>query len=39
MGVDTTLPPAGWEALAQDWERIGSYMRNVMPCSSKQTQL
>ena len=38
MGVDTTLPPAGWEALARDWERVGSYMRSVIPCSSKQTQ-
>ena len=38
MGVDATLPPAGWEALARDWERVGSYMRSVMPCSSKQTQ-
>lgn len=34
-GVDTTLPPSGWEALAQDWERVGSYMRSVMPCFSK----
>ncbi|MDE0101713.1 MAG: hypothetical protein OXN89_04980 [Bryobacterales bacterium] len=38
MGVDTSLPPVGWEALAHDWERVGSYMRSVMPCFSKQIQ-
>lgn len=38
MGVDTTLPPAGRQALAQDWGRIGSYMRSVMPCLPNQIQ-
>ena len=35
MGVDTDLPPAGWDALARDWERVGSYVRTVMPYFAK----
>lgn len=31
LGVETSMPPTGWDALAQDWERVGSYMRSVMP--------
>ena len=31
LGVETTIPPAGWDALAQDWQRIGDYLRSVMP--------
>ena len=31
MGVEMAMPPAGWDALAQDWQRIGDYMRSVMP--------
>lgn len=31
MGVEPSMPPTGWDALAQDWQRVGSYMRSVMP--------
>ena len=31
IGVETSMPPTGWDALAQDWQRVGSYMRSVMP--------
>lgn len=31
MEVEASMPPTGWDALAQDWERVGSYMRSVMP--------
>ncbi len=30
MGVSTELHSPKWRGLAQDWKRVGSYMREVM---------